>query len=100
MNYVRTAMLLAGLTALFMAIFIVNPLTHQGMDNLFSTHPSTENRIAALQRLAQELGQGVVGQGDGQGEDQGGFVRRASVPSYPAHPDGPWGRAPSRGPWG
>src|SRR5262249_29158277 len=32
-------------------LFIVNPLTGQGMDNLFSTHPSTENRIAALERL-------------------------------------------------
>ena len=29
-------------------LFIVNPLTHRGMDNLFATHPSTENRIAAL----------------------------------------------------
>jgi heat shock protein HtpX len=26
------------------------------MDNLFSTHPSTENRIAALEQLAQEMG--------------------------------------------
>ena len=29
-----------------------------GMDNLFSTHPATENRIAALQALAQEMGHG------------------------------------------
>src|SRR5262249_43559533 len=36
-------------------LFIVNPLTGQGMDNLFSTHPSTENRIAALERLAAEI---------------------------------------------
>ena len=27
-----------------------------GMDNLFSTHPATENRIAALHALAQEMG--------------------------------------------
>jgi heat shock protein HtpX len=26
------------------------------MDNLFSTHPSTENRIAALQAIAREMG--------------------------------------------
>jgi heat shock protein HtpX len=26
------------------------------MDNLFSTHPSTENRIAALSQLAREMG--------------------------------------------
>ncbi len=37
-------------------LFIVNPLTGQGMDNLFSTHPNTENRIAALLELAREMG--------------------------------------------
>lgn len=29
-------------------MFIINPLSGQRMDNLFSTHPNTENRIAAL----------------------------------------------------
>ena len=72
-------------------LFIINPLTHRGMDNLFSTHPSTENRIAALQRLAQEMRQ-ETGQGD--------FRPRSSVPSYPARPGGPWGQTASRGPWG
>jgi heat shock protein HtpX len=38
-------------------MFIINPLTGQGMDNLFSTHPNTENRIAALEALAREMGQ-------------------------------------------
>ena len=33
-------------------LFIVNPLTGRGMDNLFTTHPSTANRIAALRELA------------------------------------------------
>jgi heat shock protein HtpX len=37
-------------------MFIINPLSGRGMDNLFSTHPSTENRIAALRQLAQQLG--------------------------------------------
>ena len=37
-------------------MFIINPLSGRGMDNLFSTHPSTENRIAALDQLAQEMG--------------------------------------------
>jgi len=41
-------------------MFIINPLTGQGMDNLFSTHPNTENRIAALERLAQDMGQGMT----------------------------------------
>jgi heat shock protein HtpX len=39
-------------------LFIINPLTGQGMDNLFSTHPNTENRIAELERLASEMGPG------------------------------------------
>ena len=36
-------------------LFIINPLSGHGMDNLFSTHPATENRIAALQALAREM---------------------------------------------
>lgn len=37
-------------------MFIVNPLTGQGMDNLFSTHPNVENRIAALEEQAAHMG--------------------------------------------
>jgi heat shock protein HtpX len=33
-------------------LFIINPLSGARMDNLFATHPATENRIAELQRLA------------------------------------------------
>jgi heat shock protein HtpX len=33
-------------------MFIVNPLSGGGMMKLFSTHPSTEERIARLQRIA------------------------------------------------
>jgi heat shock protein HtpX len=65
-------------------MFIVNPLSGRGMDNLFSTHPSTENRIAALQQLAREMG-------------PSGFAPRATA-SVPAA--GPWNRPRSRGPWG
>lgn len=36
-------------------MFIINPLAGQGMDNLFATHPSTGNRIARLQSMAQEM---------------------------------------------
>src|SRR5262245_55967893 len=39
-------------------LFIINPLTGQGMDNLFSTHPNTDNRVAELEKLAAELGPG------------------------------------------
>jgi heat shock protein HtpX len=35
-------------------LFIVDPLSGQRMDNLFSTHPATENRIAALQAMMPE----------------------------------------------
>jgi len=76
-------------------LFIVNPLTHRGMDNLFSTHPSTENRIAALQQLAHEMGRDMS-----QGVGQPGLRPSPSIPSYPANPGGPWGSTPPRGPWG
>lgn len=33
-------------------LFIVNPLSGKSMDNLFSTHPSMENRIGRLRQLA------------------------------------------------
>jgi len=69
-------------------LFIINPLTHHGIDNLFSTHPSTENRIAALEQLAAEMG-------------RGGFNRRSSLPDYPARSANPWGNAGGRrSPWG
>jgi heat shock protein HtpX len=71
-------------------LFIVNPLTGHGMDNLFSTHPSTENRIAALQRLTAEIG-------------SSGWTR-PTAPAYPRRWGNPWGNAGSRGenrgPWG
>jgi heat shock protein HtpX len=68
-------------------LFIVNPLTGHGMDNLFSTHPSTENRIAALAQLAREMGTS----GFGGGWDN----RETSVPRVGSL----WGE-PTRGPWG
>lgn len=35
-------------------LFIINPLSGARMDNLFSTHPDTANRIAALQAMHQD----------------------------------------------
>ncbi len=75
-------------------LFIINPLSGERMDNLFSTHPNTENRIAALQAMAQEFGrQSPAGQ---------------AVSPAPARPcdeeptgSGPWSRDPKpSGPWG
>ncbi|MGD9846384.1 MAG: zinc metalloprotease HtpX [Variibacter sp.] len=73
-------------------MFIVNPLSGHRMDNLFSTHPATENRIAALQDLARAMG--ATG---------GGFAQPQAAPARGAQgsaPRGPWGGAASRGPWG
>ncbi|PDT76429.1 zinc metalloprotease HtpX [Bradyrhizobium sp. C9] len=66
-------------------MFIINPLSGHGVDNLFATHPSTANRIAALQQLAAELGTQTA--------------PRPAGASYP--PRSPWGGASGqRGPWG
>ena len=76
-------------------MFIINPLTGQGMDNLFSTHPNTENRIAALEALAREMGQ------TGGPRADGGIGRDSSV-GNDTDP-GPWSQQRSRdasGPWG
>ncbi|XIA67283.1 zinc metalloprotease HtpX [Bradyrhizobium sp. TZ2] len=68
-------------------MFIINPLSGQGMDNLFTTHPSTENRIAALQQLAAEMG------------GRGGTPSVGARGNYPRR--SAWGRtSASRGPWG
>ncbi|MGL4239902.1 MAG: M48 family metalloprotease, partial [Beijerinckiaceae bacterium] len=41
-------------------LFIINPLSGRAMDGLFTTHPHTENRIAALVEQAQAMGVGGV----------------------------------------
>lgn len=37
-------------------MFIINPLHVRSMDNLFSTHPKTENRIRALREMQKSFG--------------------------------------------
>lgn len=37
-------------------MFIINPLNGRGIDNLFSTHPNVDNRIAELEELARHMG--------------------------------------------
>jgi heat shock protein HtpX len=70
-------------------LFIINPLSGERMDNLFSTHPNTENRIAALQAMAAEI--------SSAGQPQ---QRRPETPK-----PNPWGRNPTgprsgfKGPW-
>lgn len=36
-------------------MFIINPLNGQGADNLFSTHPATQNRVDALVAMTDEF---------------------------------------------
>ena len=59
-------------------MFIVNPLSGERMDNLFSTHPNPENRIRALVEMSHQMGGAATG---GRGDA------------------GPWGGADT-GPWG
>jgi heat shock protein HtpX len=63
-------------------MFIVNPLSGERMDNLFSTHPAPENRIAALEEIARSMGD--------QSQATAAPVAQAGRP---------WG-ATRRGPWG
>ena len=37
-------------------MMIINPLSGQGQDNLFATHPTTANRIYRLEELARQFG--------------------------------------------
>jgi heat shock protein HtpX len=82
-------------------LFIINPLSGERMDSLFSTHPSTENRIAALQAMAQQM----------QGSETQAAPRQAPRQADEQRPSGPWGEAaqpeqpaeparPKSNPWG
>ena len=65
-------------------MFIVNPLSGARMDNLFSTHPNVENRVARLEEMARAMGE------------------TAPASSGP-QASGPWAeqrRVAGRGPWG
>ncbi len=62
-------------------MFIINPLSGARMDNLFSTHPAVENRIAQLEQIAAEMGASLRAASD----------RIASATGPKARPRGPWG---------
>lgn len=70
-------------------MFIVNPLSGRGMDNLFSTHPKTENRVAALEELAYQW----------QTEDGESRIPAARTQQY-NHDDAYSHNTTPRGPWG
>jgi len=76
-------------------MYIANPLHGLGSDNLFSTHPSTENRIAELQKIAAEMGETGYSQ-----PMHANFAPNAAgagwrVPQFSEDDD-----TPHRGPWG
>ncbi|WP_319775763.1 zinc metalloprotease HtpX [Breoghania sp.] len=85
-------------------MFIINPLSGEKMDNLFSTHPATQNRIAALQEIDREMG--GRGRGRAQASPAYGYDEPSAVRPWGDASDdaGPWGRADDdrgpRGPWG
>lgn len=84
-------------------LFIINPLSGERMDSLFSTHPATENRIAALQAMVRQM----------QRSETQAAPRQAPTPRQAdeQRPSGPWGEAaqpeqptepakPKSNPWG
>ena len=60
-------------------LFIINPLHGRGADNLFSTHPDTQNRIERLLAMEDAPAPSVAPQAP---------VRRSTIPSSTAK--GPW----------
>lgn len=99
-------------------LFIFNPLHGERADNLFTTHPDVNNRIAALEELARQMGIGVNDQVVADSDmpqvepqpypEQGGPWGQPQEPERrpprnqnpgPQNP-GPWGRNPSgNDPW-
>ncbi|PLX36568.1 MAG: zinc metalloprotease HtpX [Hyphomicrobiales bacterium] len=80
-------------------MFIINPLSGARMDNLFSTHPATENRVAALVDMAN----GGRGQTTQYPSEPARHQARHPSRHEPQQPDphgstggaGPWGHSPS-----
>jgi heat shock protein HtpX len=69
-------------------LFIVNPLSGARMDNLFSTHPNVENRIARLNEIAKRMVQ-HSGSGDAAATLRGsGPWASPQTPGF--HRRGPW----------
>jgi len=87
-------------------MFIINPLSGRGADNLFSTHPDTGNRIAALQAMAVEMGQAGAEFGSVPGGAPASPASRSPFGTGGPSPLQPWGSPdddhdsrPPKGPW-
>ncbi|ODT84389.1 zinc metalloprotease HtpX [Phenylobacterium sp. SCN 70-31] len=71
-------------------MFIINPLAGGGADNLFSTHPATQNRVRALMEMTGRAAP-LKGRGDGPGRGPGSSSGRGTaVPVTGARRTGPW----------
>lgn len=80
-------------------MFIINPLSGRGADNLFSTHPDTANRIAALQGMAQEMGISSATQYADNGlqnSQTGAYNRPNTQPRSAPSRNNPWGTSPEQ----
>lgn len=66
-------------------MFIINPLAGHGADNLFSTHPSTGNRVAALMKLTGRSAPPAA-----PIVSRGGRRSQTAVPVTKARAPGPW----------
>jgi heat shock protein HtpX len=73
-------------------LFIINPLSGHGTDSLFSTHPATENRIAALMEIDRAMNLGGSPSRSRPRADPPGGIGSRPVAGRAA--------APRRGPWG
>ncbi|MBE7637298.1 zinc metalloprotease HtpX [Sneathiella sp. P13V-1] len=79
------------------SLFIVNPLHGQRADNLFSTHPKTENRIAKLRELAAEMFHSQKPARYRRTEKRATQTRKSVIPEtgntkkHDKGSDGPWG---------
>jgi heat shock protein HtpX len=80
-------------------LFIINPLSGRGPDNLFSTHPATANRVRALGEVAVRngwsgrpapLAPDARPQPQPQSQPRPMAAAGTSVPATP-RPRGPWG---------
>lgn len=87
-------------------LFIINPLSGARMDNLFSTHPATQKRVAALMEYAGTMGRGAPKRTSSSNRFSSGRVyksdQRASGErkTPPNHPSSRAGTPKKRGPWG
>ncbi len=72
------------------SLFIINPLSGRGFDNWFSTHPNTENRIAALKQLAREMGRTSSPREEASRHDRGPWQSRGAS-AEPRRSSDPWG---------